>query len=120
MSSADTMSPAEMVAMYIKLRDYKKMAQDEFDRSLEKVTAGMKKLEAKLLEHLNVNQLDNVAAKGIGTAYRNTSHSATVEDREVFRDFILNNDGWALVDLRANKKTVREAIEKGMTIPGVK
>lgn len=120
MSSADDMTPAEMVAMYIKLRDYKKKAQDEFDKSLEKVNAGLKKLESKLLDHLNTNQLDNVSAKGIGTAYRNTTFSATVEDREQFRDFITRNDQWALADIRANKKTVREAMEAGTEVPGVK
>lgn len=120
MSSADDMTPAEMVAMYIKLRNYKKAAQEEFDKSMERPNAGLKKLESMLLKHLNENELDNVSAKGIGTAYRNTSHSATVEDRESFRAYIVDNDAWALADIRANKKTVREALEKGVEVPGVK
>jgi len=114
------MTPADMVALYIKLRDHIKQATDEFDKSLERPRAGMKKLESALLDHLNVNKLDNVSAKGIGTAYRNTTHSATVEDREVFRKFINDNDAWALADIRANKKTVREAVEAGTEVPGVK
>lgn len=120
MSTIDTMTPADMVAMYIKLRDYKKAAADEFDRSMERPNQALQKLEAALLKHLNDNGLDNVAAKGIGTAYRNTSHSATVEDREAFKDFITKNDAWALADIRANKKTVREAVEGGIQVPGVK
>lgn len=120
MSTIDTMTPADMVAMYIKLRDFKKAAADEFDKSMERPNAALKKLEAALLDHLNKNGIDNVSAKGIGTAYRNTSHSATVEDREAFKNFITQNDAWALADIRANKKTVREAIDGGTEVPGVK
>jgi hypothetical protein len=118
--AADDMAPADMIAMYIKLRDHIKQAQDEFEKSLERPKAGMKKLESMLLDHLNTNKLDNLAAKGIGTAYRNTSHSATVEDREAFKAFMESNDAWALADIRANKKTCREAVEKGVEVPGVK
>lgn len=118
--STESMTPADMVALYIKLRDHVKKAQAEFDASLERPKAGMKKLEAALLDHLNTNGIDNVSAKGIGTAYRNTTHSATVEDREAFRAYIESNDAWALADIRANKKTVREAVAKGTEVPGVK
>lgn len=120
MSSAETMTPADMVAMYIKLRDFKKKATEEFDLSLERVNAGLKKLESSLLDHLNLNKLDNVSAKGIGTAYRNTTHSATVEDREAFLKFLQESGEWALADLRANKKTVRERAENLALAPGVK
>lgn len=120
MSSVSTMTPVDMVATYIKLRDYKKKATDEFELSLEKVNAGMKKLESALLDHLNKNGLDNVSAKGVGTAYRNTSHSATVEDREAFLKFLQESGEWALADLRANKKTVRERTEAVAMVPGVK
>ena len=111
-------TPAEMVEMYIKLRDYKKAAEDEFSKSLERTRAGMEKLESMILAHLNDNGLDNIKC-GAGTAYRKTDYSATVKDREAFLKFIQESGLWDLLDARANKKYVRKYTATTAMVPGV-
>lgn len=115
---ATDMTPADMVENYIKLRDYKKAAEDEFSKSLERVRQGMEKLESLILAHLNDNGLDNIKCSA-GTAYRKTDYSATVKDREAFLKFIQESRLWDLLDARANKKFVREYTEKTAMVPGV-
>lgn len=111
-------TPAEMVELYIKLRDHKKQAEDEFSKSMERTRQGMEKLESMILAHLNENGLDNIKCAA-GTAYRKTDYSATVKDREAFLKFIQESGLWDLLDARANKKFVREYTEQTAMVPGV-
>ena len=113
-------TPAEKVAAYIKLRDYKKAAEDAFKTSMKRTYDAMEKLEGELLTHLNETGANSIACDD-GTVYRNTQVSATVENREVFREFVMTNDLWEAMDIRANKTFVREYMEqKGETLPGIK
>jgi hypothetical protein len=111
-------TPAEMVELYIKLRDHKKQAEDEFHASMERTRQGMAKLESMILAHLNETGLENVKCAA-GTAYRKTEYSATVKDRESFLKFIKEGELWDLLDARANKKFVREYTETTAMVPGV-
>lgn len=114
------MTPAEMVANYIRLRDYKKAADDEYKKSMEKVNSAMEKLEGQLLQHLDAAGAQSLACDK-GTVYRNTQVSATVEDRNAFRDWVLQTENWEAVDLKANKTFVRQLAEdEGVVPPGVK
>lgn len=114
------MKPAEMVANYIRLRDYKKAADEEFKKSMEKVNTAMEKLEGQMLTHLEETGANSIACDQ-GTVYRNTQYSATVEDRDAFRAWVVQTQEWEAVDLKANKTYVKEsASEKGEIPPGVK
>lgn len=115
-----TMTPAQKVAAYIKLRDYKKAADDEYKLSMQRTVDAMDKLEAELLDHLNQTGANSLACDD-GTVYRNTQMSATVENREAFKEYCVENDLWEAMDIRANKTFVREFMEKnGTPLPGVK
>lgn len=114
------LTPAQKVAAYIKLRDYKKAAEDEFKLSLQRTVDAMEKLEAEMLDHLNQTGANSLACDD-GTVYKNTQMSATVENREAFKDYCVQNDLWEAMDIRANKTFVREFMEKtGTPLPGVK
>lgn len=114
------LTPAQMVAAYIKLRDYKKSADDEFKNSMKRTNEAMEKLEGQLLEHLNTSGGDSLKCPE-GTVYKNTQTTATVENREAFKAYVEQHDLWEAMDIRANKVFVREYMEeKGVAIPGVK
>src|ERR1700752_4608539 len=115
---ATDLTPAQMVENYIKLRDYKKAAEDEFSKSLERVRQGMEKLESMILSHLNDTGLENIKCEA-GTAYRKTDYSATVKDAPAFKAWLDSTGQWDAADIRANKKTVRELAEKGQAPDGV-
>ncbi len=115
-----TKTPAELVGAYIKLRDKKEAAQAEFKKSLEATNQVMTMLEGVLLQKLEELGVDSLTAKGIGTVYRNTSDSATVQDKAEFREWVESTGNWDVVDMRANKTVVRDMLNKGELVPGVK
>src|SRR5262245_66427026 len=86
-----TMTPAQMVAAYIKLRDFKKAAEDEFKTSMKRTHEAMEKLEAMLLDQLNQTGANSLACDD-GTVYRNMQMSATVENREAFREYVQRSE----------------------------
>ena len=110
------MTPAAMVEMYIKLRDAKRAKDEEHKKSCEKITAGMEKLEGLLLAHLQETGAQSLAAAGIGTVYRSTRKSASVQDREAFLDWAAD-DHWDALDAKVNMSFVNECLEKGTAIP---
>lgn len=112
-------TPAQLVEQYIVLRDHKKAADAEFKKSMERVNLAMEKLEAQLLQALQDLGADSIACDA-GTVYRNTQNSATVKDVEVFREWVVAQDNWDVVDLRANKVAVQQLLEQGTEVPGVK
>lgn len=114
------LTPAERVAAYIRLRDYKKAAEEEFKKSLKRVNDAMEKLEGELLNDLNASGANSLSCDA-GTVYKNTQLSATVENREVFREYVVKNDLWEAMDIKANKTFVKEFMEReGTPLPGVK
>lgn len=113
------MNMQERVASYIRLRDHKKLADEEFKKSMERVNAAMKKLEAEMLDELNQSGGKSFRSDA-GTVYINVKTTATVEDRDVFLQEVIDKEIWDALDVRANKTVVREFADKGVALPGVK
>ena len=106
------------VEQYVQLRDYKKQAESEFKESMTRVNEAMAKLEGELMAGLNAEGVESIRAD-TGTAYIKTQTSATVKDREEFLKFVFTTKNLELMDVRANKKIVRELGEQGTVVPGV-
>lgn len=113
---ATQLTPAQKVAAYIKLRDFKKNAEDEFKKSMERPLAAMDKLEAELLDELTKMGVNSLACDK-GTVYKSTQLSATVLDRAVFKNFCEENDLGEAMDIKANKTFIKEYMEKTQTVP---
>jgi len=109
---------AVKVEQYVQLRDYKDKANKEFKESMTRVNEAMAKLEGELMKALDDQGVDSIAGK-TGTAYIKTQTSASVKDREEFLKFVFSTKNLELLDVRANKKIVRELGELGTAVPGV-
>lgn len=109
---------ATKVEQYVQLRDYKKKADDEFKEQMTRVNEAMKKLEGELMAGLDASGGESISGK-TGTAYLKTQSSASVKDREEFLKFVFTTKNLELLDVRANKKIVRELGEQGTAVPGV-
>lgn len=109
------------IAQFLALRDKIAAIKEEQAKALQPFNAAKAKLEEILQEHLKTANLDSIRVKGIGTAYKATESSATVQDADAFRSFVLQTGDWDMADIRANKAHVRKHIEKhGNVPPGVK
>jgi len=114
------MSPAQATDMYIKLRDTKKLKDEEHKKSLEKLVSAMDKLEGALLEFLDANGVNSTASDA-GTVYKSTQLSATIQDKEAFMAFVRETDQWEALDIKANKTFVNDYLDENQEAPpGVK
>lgn len=115
-----TLTPAQRVAAYIRLRDHRAAAEAEFKKSLERTVQAMQKLEGDLLQDLMASGANSLSCDA-GTVYRNVSTSATVANRDEFMKHVRGNDLWDALDVRANKTFIREYMESHKeSFPGVK
>jgi hypothetical protein len=111
---------AEKVKQYIRLRDHKRAADEEFKKSMERVNQAMKVLESELHEELIKTGADHIGCE-TGTVYLKEELSCTVEDRDAYLEYCVNHEEWDALDVKANKTFVRELMNKGETLPpGVK
>lgn len=111
---------AEKVAQYIRLRDYKKAADEEFKKSMERVNAAMRKLEAEFLQELIDMGVDHIGGE-TGTVYRKTDMTCTVQERDEYLDYVVAHQEWDALDVKANKTFIRQLIDEGKSLPpGVK
>ena len=109
---------AKKVEQFIKLRDHKTTAKKEFDKSMERINQAIDKLEGEILAALQEHGLKNVKTDA-GTAYQNTMSSASVKDREAFEEWAEKTGNRGAMDIRANKKAIRELLDEGVEVPGV-
>ncbi len=112
------MTPAQRVEAYIRLRDYKKQCEEKFKKAMERTNQAMEKLGNEMLQDLDTSGAQSLACSA-GTVYRSVELSVTVEDREAFMKFV-KAGGWDALDVKANKTFVRDCLENGQFVPGVK
>lgn len=105
----------EIVDQFVRLRDKIKEA-DDAHKARTKIARDHKDLlEAKLLEKLNEIGGESVKTKN-GTVYRTTRRSASIADGDAFRQYVINNGEFDLVDWRANANAVDDYIRSN-TVP---
>jgi hypothetical protein len=105
---------------YIKLRDRKRELEAAAKEQVAPFIKLMGEIETQLLAYMQQTGVDSVATPG-GTAYQSTVPRATIKDGAAFREWVINNDEFDLVDWKANPRAVQEYIanSRGQTPPGV-
>lgn len=110
----------EVVAAYVKLRDIKEAKKRKHSEELAPINEKMQVIESWLQNHLQVEGVDSMKTKA-GTAFLQTSSSATVKDWGATLDFVKQNDEWSFLEARVNKTAVKDFIAStGEVPPGVK
>lgn len=109
----------ELVRQYVLLRDKIKEAEDAHKAKLKDAKEHLEKLNNTLLDRLN--QLGGESVKtASGTVYRTTRRSASISDGDTFRQFVINNEAFDLVDWKANANAVDDFIKaESAPPPGV-
>jgi hypothetical protein len=110
-SSIDT-----LVAQMVRLRDKIKAADDLHAARMKHAKDYKAQIEAALLDKLN--QLGGESVKTAhGTVYRSTRRSATIADGDLFRNYVVQNNAFDLVDWRANATAIDDFIKVAQTPP---
>ncbi len=109
-----------LLQAYIQIRDARAVRkaawteEDELDKNRQS------RIENEFLRRFLVDGTDNISASGLGTAYRTSRVSTTIQDWESFKDFVVAGQAWEFLEKRVNKTAVEEYKEEhGDLPPGV-
>lgn len=114
------MTTEELVAKYIQLREKKAQLKAAYEEQVSKLDAVQDKIEAVLLAQFDADGVESVRTSA-GTAYVTSRASASVADRDSFKEFLnRQEDPYTFIDLRVNKTAVEQfKAENGDLPPGV-
>lgn len=106
-----------IVERYVRLRDRKAELKKAYEKSVEDIDLGLTKLENYLLKQMQEQGAESIRT-GSGTAYLSKKTSATVSDRDAFKDFLAGQDDpFVFIDLKANKSAVEEYSKEHQDVP---
>lgn len=109
----------ELVNQMVRTRDRLKEADDAHKEKTKVARDYKERLEAALLAKLNEVGGESVKTAH-GTVYRTTRRSATIADGGTFREFVISNEAFDLVDWKANANACDDFIKnEGTPPPGV-
>jgi hypothetical protein len=109
----------ELVEKYIELRDAKSKIKAAYEAKVGKLDNVLDRIEGALLQQFNDSGMESVRTKA-GTAYKQTRATASVADRDAFREFVKQNELWSVADMRVSKAGCEEyRAEHGDLPPGV-
>lgn len=106
----------EYIDKYIQLRDRMNEIKDRHKQELAPYNDAMLKLENFFQKVMDDTGLENLKSEK-GTAYKTTQSSVTVADWDAFRDYVVENQAWYLLEHRASKKAVEEVLEDSGDLP---
>lgn len=107
----------ELIKKYVLIRDAKDAAKKLFAGETKRMTDALVKLDGMILEALG--DAESVKTE-FGTAYTKARSSATVKDRDEFFTWAVSTGNLEAIDMKANAKIVRELLDEGVVVPGVK
>lgn len=111
------MTEAEGISLYLAVRERRAERKKAYSEADERDKQIQEKLEAKFLEKFQANGIDSLTVRGVGTAYTTTRVSASVADKDIFLDFVKNNDEFGLLDVRALKSAIEVYKERTNNLP---
>lgn len=111
------MKVSELMDQYMALREQEARLQADYEASVAPVKAKKEKIERALLGFMDKMGVDKLNSRGVGTFYRSTRTTASVADREVFMNFVKQNQEWELLEVRASKTNVDAYLETHQELP---
>ena len=114
------LSPAELVAKYIQLRNRVDEIKAAHKERIAKAVEIMQMIEAKLMAEIDRRKEVNIKCEA-GIAFTQVETSATVEDWPQTLKYIQDNQAWELLEARVAKgATLATIAETKQPVPGVK
>lgn len=117
MATIKELGDNSLLKLYIKLRDQRAQRKAAYEEDDADDRGKQDKIEIEFLRRFNERGIDNVAARGIGTAYRSTRASATVADWDALLDHVQDNEAWEMLERRVNKTAVQQYRDEHDDLP---
>jgi hypothetical protein len=111
---------ANLIDKFVALRDRKRELEQRHEEELKPFTQIMDEIASQLLTHMQQMNVDHVATPG-GTAYQTTKRSASIRDKQAFKQYVVETGAFDMLDWKANATAVFKFIEdnNGSAPPGI-
>ena len=109
----------QLVEAYVKIRDSKDKAKKAFDEQTKRMTDALVKLDGLLLVKLQETGAESIKTES-GTVFTKARSNVSVKDRDEFYGWAVKTNNLGAIDMKANAKAVRELLQEGTEVPGVK
>ena len=117
MAKLNELSDSRLLSLFIGLRDRRAQRKAAFEDDDAGDRDKQDKIEVEFLRRFNERDIDNVSARGVGTAYRSTRSSATVSEWDALFAFIQENEAWEMLERRVNKTAVQQFRDEHDDLP---
>jgi hypothetical protein len=121
MDSSDTPSVnlSKLIDQFVTLRDRKRELERQHKAAVKPYDQLMDEISGQLMKVMQDGNVESLSTEG-GTAYQVTKHSATIRDAAAFREYVIEQGIFDLVDWRANANAVFKFVEEvGFVPPGL-
>src|SRR5215475_2821994 len=109
----------ELIDLYLETRDAKTKLERLQKDHLKQYNDVLSKIEGKLMEHLQQHKVQSLSSD-TGTAYLSHFRSAPIHDAVTFKDYVISNRAWDMLDWKANVTAVGDfVVEHEIPPPGV-
>jgi hypothetical protein len=110
----------EIAKAYIALREARRQAKKRWENEDARFKAGLEKLEAIMLAHLNETNADAVRTDS-GTFYKQEAITPLASDWQLVYDWIKEHDAWDMLERRVKSTFIKEFQEAhdGALPPGI-
>ena len=102
------MDDGSLLKIFIGLRDRRARRKADFQLDDVDDKEKQEKIEIEFLRRFNKRGIDNVSARGVGTAYRSVRASARVADWDSLLEFIQKEGAWEMLERRVSKVAVEQ------------
>lgn len=106
---------AKRTLQYIQVRDALKRIEEKYTKERAPLLEIQERLAGIIRTFMDANNLENLRTEH-GTCYTSTRYSATVQDGELFINFIKTGN-WDMIERRANSLAVREYVKDHNELP---
>lgn len=114
------MNVGEVMAAALTIRETLEEEERKHKERVQPMQEALAKAEVWLLKYLNDQGLQNVAVKGLGTAFKRKVTSVSCADWAVAWDWMAKNDRFDMLNHSVNKTVVQAYVdETGSPPPGV-
>jgi hypothetical protein len=111
---------SKLVSDFITLRNHMEKLKKEFQEAMKPREELKDRLTARILAFLDGTDQES-ARTAEGTVTKGVKHDASLDDPDMFMDFVREHDRHDLLDRKANTKACMEYVkENGSLPPGVK
>jgi hypothetical protein len=106
----------ELIQLYLETRDAKAVLERKQKEHTKQYSDVLHMIEGKLMAHLQEHGVQSLSSD-LGTAYLSHKRSAPIHDAIAFKQYVIDNQAWDMLDWKANITAVGDYLTENEELP---